>query len=612
MTNTACNKALEPDDLKSSCGWIYTIQGTRKAHHVYCNFMRDLDGKPIKHAVIPAVSRQRRASADLVSTCLWHPVQGQLYLYAVCIDIDKKDTLRELLTRKGSICAVRLRATLKHELPRSEPYIKLVKSTNGEGIHAWLFFPAFALDDPRNEKQRAMAHKITLALKHVLRGAGYAADENARGLHHLYANWRNPEKHIDKDIIIHQAAVRRATDKEYTQYNQVLSVAYYELAARPDCRDIFTKALDKPYRSHAGISRKIMTFIHANYDRLKSGESLSLRASELIEALGISKNTLPRLLAAPVGMQKAPTEGIVIERDLLKPGYYLVSRGYRFDSIRPQILKSSHKPKRKGTFVQSIDVGEALKHPENVRDGERHHEAIKAILKLKLHGVEVDEAKRIMGIYSQRAIKDSESTTLKRINYFIDNAYAQFSDNKGKAFGIAPNWLLTITSTPYPKSLKGALKSREAAVSKLPRRGPPPPPGSRQTKVEGWKPGDAEAVGAKPFKNETPEPLPDRALTAFGSLPFGPQNSTQPLSDQGKLVSSEPPPADVIPITRRSGAESWTGRMSRIISTAVELPRSERDRIFQAALASFRDPDAVSSLVATLRAEYPAIDWPSP
>lgn len=438
-------------------GWIVTLPGTRKAHHIYMRFPRDARGTPIKTRPIPAVSRKSRIAADLVSTCLWHPIESQLYLYSLCVDIDISGTSADNIDEQGRICANRLRELLNKELPRSSPLIKLVRSTSGRGIHAWLFFPAFPLNsaNSRYERQEAMATKILRGLKRVLQSAGFGADDKALGLHHLYANWRNPDKAIDRDIPFLQARIRRSLDDEHKQYLRVLSLVYRELAAREELKDIFLKPLRKLYRDQR-IADKLMSFTLANHAALKRGEVIRLRYSALLEALGVSKNSLPKLIAEVTG--DAPTLGIRIERDLERAGYYCVSSGTRFDSIAlPAAGKKAGR--RTGIKTNSIDVLEQLKFPEHVLDGERNYEVCKAILKLKLSGVPKPEAARIVSVYAQRAIADQTSMTLQRLNDYIDSSYHNHPNSFGCIPGLAPNWLLTITSGFCPKSLKGELQS---------------------------------------------------------------------------------------------------------------------------------------------------------
>lgn len=459
-------------EIIKPCGWIVTLPGCKKAHHVYLSFPRDAQGNPIKTQPRPVLSVKERVDADLVSTCLWHPIESQLYLYSSCVDIDILGTSADNLDGLGRISEQRLKAVLSNNLPNTAPLFKLVRSTSGRGIHLWLFFPAFPLNsgNPRYERQEAMVTKILLALKRLLTSHGFGADFQAAGLHHLYANWRNPRLAIDRDIPFLQARIRRSHDPEHKVYSRILSLVYYELRDRDDMRDIFHRELRKLYRDQR-IADKLLAFTLANHAALQRGDLLRFRCSELLRVLGVSKNSLPKLVAEVTA--DAPTLGIRIERDLQAPGYYFIGRGKRFDAIKPP--EAARTVSRKGLKTNSIDVIEPLKRPEQVGDGERNYEVCKAALKLKLSGVEKSEASRIVSIYARRAIQDHDSMTLLRINEYVDNIYTNHPDNKGAIPGLAPKWLLSIKTSSYPKSLKGELKCADPGQTPQPASTPRPP-----------------------------------------------------------------------------------------------------------------------------------------
>lgn len=446
----AAAEKLAPPSQKNRL--FVTVPGYDYSHYCYASYAKERRG-----GLRPVIPADERPKADLIHTTLWYERLQKPILFSTYIDCDHGRCLSKNLLH-GKINVDKLRGRIVDELGEAAKFTRLVRSRSGRGIHVWIFFPGVPICEASKDTLD-LIQKIQTALQMLLEDFG--ADPQASGLERWGTNWRNTARAIDDDIETWQNEVRKTQTR-------VLSFLYRALKSNPKTSGIFLKPLTRFYPDRR-VSRKIAMFVAGNLKAMDSGEEIRIKAKDLLAALGISKNTLPELLSAPVGESTTRLRGVRIERDLERHGHYLVSATSEFPRVRhlaeALVSYNSKKARGSGRGSQTIMIFVPTAKPEAVADGDRNRAISHVYLKLKWHGCTVETAHRIVGRYISRMPGAASSCNAARYMDIGSNIFKNYTKHEGCRPGIAEDWLTALASNKLqskkpshcPKSPKGEL-----------------------------------------------------------------------------------------------------------------------------------------------------------
>lgn len=431
-------------DGDGRCRVKHRPQSKAPSHYQFAVWVYD-EGK--RYAMpVGGVARNKRPDFPLISTAVRNPTGTETLLW-IHLDLDFKRAAARWI-RDGRMHWPTIAEHLKAEVPDLMRYLVAVtRSSGGKGLSLAIAVSPLELIDATAEIQQQAFRLQSTAIR-ILNRYELGADEGARGLKRLMPNFFQPDRLIDRDemteAIIHTKRTRVIQNLTYA--------LRFHSALRPQAKRERTDLLWPDIR----VELPCAAFYTDLLDAAGPWGSVQLRAKEIMEKYGISKNSVYKLLLSPpawLGVVQIPGEGF---RLTIKPSRQYSDRAF-------ELLENGRKA---GTTLAPFSV-ECIPAPESVLDGERNSWLVSVVLAAKWKGVHRSEllaalkhiVRRVQGFQSSQSMTRGLHTIIRSLYHHRAN---RFGENHAL---LLPFWLSEALSQNTPIKLSQISRKKGTCVA---------------------------------------------------------------------------------------------------------------------------------------------------